>query len=95
MDEQELEATLMKSGFRADSTMLGATQLSRKRHTALLSGLEKSGQSASADVANLIEHRERRTAITTMALGAYELLRLAEPEIISSVLSLAPPKLLC
>jgi ATP-binding cassette subfamily B protein len=70
MDEQELEATLIKSGFRADSTMLGATQLSRKRHTALLSGLEKGDQPVSSDVADLIEHRERRTAITTMALGA-------------------------
>jgi ABC-type bacteriocin/lantibiotic exporter with double-glycine peptidase domain len=70
MDEKELEATLIQSGFRADSTMLGATQLSRKRHTALLSGLEKDGQPVSSEVATLIEHRERRTAITTMALGA-------------------------
>jgi ABC-type bacteriocin/lantibiotic exporter with double-glycine peptidase domain len=69
MDEQELEATLIQSGFRADSTMLGATQLSRKRHTALLSGLEKGGQPTSSDVADLIEHRERRSAVTTMALG--------------------------
>ncbi len=70
MDEKELEATLLKSGIRMDSTMLGATQLSRKRHTALLSGLEKGDQPVSSDVADLIEHRERRTAITTMALGA-------------------------
>lgn len=70
MDEKELEATLIQSGFRADSTMLGATQLSRKRHTALLSGLEKGDQPVSSDVATLIEHRERRSVITTMALGA-------------------------
>jgi ATP-binding cassette, subfamily B, bacterial len=54
-----------------DSTQLGATVLSGKRRTALLSGLSTVGQQVSPELADLMEHREMVMRTHTLALEAF------------------------
>jgi ABC-type bacteriocin/lantibiotic exporter with double-glycine peptidase domain len=70
MDKNELDATVLASRLGVDSKVLGESiLLTGKRRDALLNSLITPKQQLPSDVADLMGHRERRTAMTTMALG--------------------------
>src|SRR5216683_1971212 len=70
MDKNELDATVLASRLGVDSKVLGESiLLTGKRRDALLNSLITPKQQLPSDVAELMGHREWRTAMTTMALG--------------------------
>ena len=70
MENTDLDTTILASRLGVDSSVLGeSTLLTGKRRTALLGSLRTPEKQASPDVTELMGHRERRTAMTTMALG--------------------------
>ena len=70
MDKNELDAMVLASRLGVDSKVLGESiLLTGKRRDALLNSLITPKQQLPSDVADLMGHRERRTAMTTMALG--------------------------
>ena len=87
MDKSELDATVLASRLGVDSKMLGeSTLLTGKRRDALLSSLITPKQQLPSDVAELMGHRERRTAMTTMALGML-VAREQEPALTATLLA--------
>src|SRR5260370_8590501 len=70
MDKNELDRLGLASRLGVDSKVLGeSTLLTGKRRDALLNSLITPKQQLPSDVAELMGHREWRTAMTTMALG--------------------------
>src|SRR5258708_20366816 len=70
MDKDELDATVLESRLGVDSKVLGESiLLTGKRSDGLLNSLITPKQQWPSDVAELMGHREWRTAMTTMALG--------------------------
>src|SRR5215472_11966691 len=73
MDNTEQDITRLVQRLRVRNKVPGTGTLgSEKRRTALLSGLsivDPLDQQVSPEVAELMEHRQRQTAMTTIALG--------------------------
>jgi len=70
MNNTDLDATVLATRLGVESRVLEqSTIIAGKRRTALLRRLDTPEQQASPDVTQLMAHRERRNAMTTMALG--------------------------